>query len=178
MLREGTKLALILMLICAIAGLALSYVNLLTADKIAQQKEERLARSLEVAYPAKSYKELPKAQFAEFEEVVALWQAQEPQGFVVQVEPKGYNDKISCLVGIDEEGKICGVSINEQTETPGLGAKIVESSFLDQYKGKKGKQALVKDGGQIEAISGATISSRALTEGVNTALAVFEEVDK
>lgn len=184
-MREGMKLALTLMLICAVAGLGLSFVNNLTQGRIAQQQEERLDRSLAAALPASGYEKLDRQvallrKKPNFESVEAIWKAKEPQGLVVQVAPVGYNGNIICLVGIDSKGIIRGVAVNQHTETPGLGARIVEDSFLNQYKGAKAgeKLAVKKDGGKIQAISGATISSRALTAGVNTALAVFEEVWK
>jgi electron transport complex protein RnfG len=178
-MREGIKLALTLMIICAVAGISLSFVNNLTHDRIVEQQEEGLARSLKVALPAAKYEKVGQASLKEdpqFESVEAIWRAGEPSGLVVQVAPVGYNGNIICLVGLDSNGTIRGVAVNQHTETPGLGARVVEDSFLQQFQGKGERQAVVKDGGQIQAISGATISSRALTAGVNTALAVFEEV--
>lgn len=184
-MREGMKLALTLMIICAVAGLCLSLINNLTEGRIAQQQELRLAGSLEAALEARDYEKLDSQlahlrQKAEFESVEAIWRAKEPEGLVVQVAPVGYNGNIICLVGMDKEGIVRGVAVNQHSETPGLGGRIVEDSFLNQYQGSRQgeKLAVKKDGGKIQAISGATISSRALTDGVNTALAVFGEVWK
>lgn len=184
-MREGMKLAVTLMLICGLAGLALSFVNEFTSGRIAQEQERRLAGSLPSALAAEDYLELEDvtAQLREqerFADLLAIWETKNPAGYVVQVAPTGYGGRINCLVGISQAGVIQGVVINQHSETPGLGSKIVEDSFLDQYKGNKAGQKLAvkNDGGKIAAVSGATVSSRAVTAGVNTALAVFEEVSK
>jgi electron transport complex protein RnfG len=183
-MREGMKLALTLMLISAAAGLGLSWVNGLTAGRIVKQQEERLNGSLAKAFPAGHYEKLDKAsslrQREEFATVEAIWKAARPEGYVVSLAPRGYGGKLNCLVGITAAGTIRGVVVNQQNETPGLGSRVVEDSFLSQFKGVKAGKLLAvkKDGGTIQAVSGATVSSRALTRGVNTALAVFQEVSR
>ena len=99
-------------------------------------------------------------------------------GHVVKADGQGYADKIELLVGLDAQGKsITGLFILEQKETPGLGAKILEDAWRGQFKEKSTAKTLsvVKGGGakadEIDAISGATISSRSVTGIVNTVAA-------
>ncbi|MDQ1269108.1 MAG: Ion-translocating oxidoreductase complex subunit [Thermodesulfobacteriota bacterium] len=99
-------------------------------------------------------------------------------GHVVKADGQGYADKIELLLGLDAQGKsITGLFVLDQKETPGLGAKIMEDAWRGQFKEKSTENtlAVVKGGGgkedQIDAISGATISSRSVTGIVNTTIA-------
>jgi electron transport complex protein RnfG len=99
-------------------------------------------------------------------------------GHVVKANGQGYADKIELLVGLNAQGKtITGLFVLDQKETPGLGAKILEDAWRGQFKDKSTENTLsvVKGGGandeQIDAISGATISSRSVTGIVNTVVA-------
>nr|WP_320192087.1 FMN-binding protein [uncultured Desulfobacter sp.] len=99
-------------------------------------------------------------------------------GHVIKAGGQGYADKIELLVGLDAQGKtITGLFILDQKETPGLGAKILEDGWRGQFKDKSTEDTLsvIKGGSakddQIDAISGATISSRSVTGIVNTAVA-------
>jgi len=74
------------------------------------------------------------------------------------------------LVGMDTQGVCQGMQVISQSETPGLGANVKEEPFYGQFAGKKGVLSLVKEGGQIDGISGATISSKGAVAGVNKAL--------
>jgi len=94
---------------------------------------------------------------------------------------KGYNGLIKLMVGFDVKGEIIDISVLFQKETPGLGTKMNTKSFLNQYRGKnpsKWKVKVKKDGGETDAITGATISSRAFNDAVQKAYVVFEkEID-
>lgn len=91
---------------------------------------------------------------------------------MVTTEAKGYGGAIEVMTGIRPDGTVSGVTILSMSETPGLGAKTKESSFLRQYTGANAPDLAVnKDGGTVNAVSGATISSRAVTEAVNSAIA-------
>ena len=87
-------------------------------------------------------------------------------GRVLAASTQGYSGPIQGLVGLDPAGAVSGVRVLVQTETPGLGAKITGQAFLDQFQGKKAAEvALKKDdpAGKIDAVTAATISSRAVT---------------
>lgn len=93
-------------------------------------------------------------------------------GWVVQVTPAtSFSGTLSVMVGVDMEGKCTGVSIVATGETSGLGSNASKPAFKDQFIGKSGTLAVSKDGGEIDAITGATITSRGVTESVNSALA-------
>ena len=96
-------------------------------------------------------------------------------------ENKAFGGEILMIVGIDKDLKITGVDLTTLAETPGLGAKADEDEFKNQFKGKSGELTVVKSGAkdsEIQAISGATISSKAVTEGVNNATIAAQVLGK
>ncbi|MBM3707351.1 MAG: FMN-binding protein [Actinobacteria bacterium] len=100
-------------------------------------------------------------------------------GFAFTATGKGYGGDISILIGIDSNYQIKGISILSNTETPGLGTRITEISFTDQFKGLGLEDIrLAKDGGKIDAITGATISSRAVTDAVRDEIEIKIETIK
>ena len=92
-------------------------------------------------------------------------------GYTVKVSPSGYGGEISMMVGVNADLTISGVKILSLSETPGLGAKAQDEAFLPQFKGKNEKMALKKD---ITAITGATITSTAVTLGVKEAIGLVK----
>jgi Na+-translocating ferredoxin:NAD+ oxidoreductase subunit G len=101
-----------------------------------------------------------------------------PEGWVIKTKGQGYADKIELLVGVDAGAeKITGLYILDQKETPGLGNKISETKWREQFIGKETHQALratkggAKSPEEINAVSGATISSNSVCAIVNTAMA-------
>ena len=80
------------------------------------------------------------------------------------------------IVGVDNSGTVTGVSITKHSETSGLGANATKEAWRAQFIGKSGTLAVTKDGGEIEALTGATITSRAVTSGVNSAIAAVAEL--
>lgn len=96
---------------------------------------------------------------------------------VIETFSKGYGGSIEVLTAFDIENNICkGIAIGEHKETPGIGAQITESSFRELFKGLsiESKVALKKDGGVIDGISGATISSRAVCRAVAEAIEIYK----
>lgn len=102
-----------------------------------------------------------------------------PIAYITQSETKGYGGTIQLLVAVDDKGKVIGYNILSHNETPGLGDKTTKSPFKDQFKGKDIKHLVVtKDPSNkddIQAITGATISSRAVTKGVGEAVQEVNE---
>lgn len=166
-IAEIIKPAGILTAICVIVTLLLAVTNALTADKIAENAESKAAESRFKVLEADSYSQLDENGLV-FE---AVNENGESAGVVVVTYASGYGGQIQVMTGITSDGRVSGVNILEMNETPGLGAKAKESSFLAQYKGSAGSDmSVTKDGGSIDAISGATITSRAVTQAVNEAL--------
>lgn len=164
---EIIKPAGILTAICVIVTLLLAVTNALTVDKIAENAENKAAESRFKVLEADSYSQLDENGLV-FE---AINENGESAGVVVVTYVSGYGGQIQVMTGITLDGKVSGVNILEMNETPGLGAKAKESSFLAQYKGSAdSNMSVTKDGGSIDAISGATITSRAVTQAVNEAL--------
>jgi electron transport complex protein RnfG len=101
-------------------------------------------------------------------------------GYAFSVTTKGYGSGLKLMVGIDTEGTITGLSIVDcSNETPGLGANSSKPEFYGQFAGKSGELTVVKGGNagesEIDAITGATITSKAVTNAVNTVTEYFEE---
>ena len=100
-------------------------------------------------------------------------------GCAVNVAPVGFGGPISIKVGFDANGVICNTKVLSQAETPGLGAKCTEPAFADQFKGWDPAQknlAVKKDGGDVDAITASTITSRAYADGLLLASKVFETI--
>lgn len=102
------------------------------------------------------------------------------RGVALEAAGKGYKGEIGLVVAIDTQtGKVIGINVTTHSETPGLGAKAkTDPAFAAQFNGVPvtGPAKVTKDGGSINAISGATITSRAVCGGVSNALAVFEKL--
>jgi len=181
---QFTRLAITLMLISGLAAGALALVDSFTAPRIAKAKAQALVRALTEVLPgAATFKEdqellATAKKEREFATVTAVYRAAaadgSPAGLVVTVTPRGYGGPIELMVGIRQDGTLAAVRVLTQTETPGLGTKVEEEDFLRRFRGAKTGEHLTvdKDGGRINAVAGATISSRAVTQGVNTALSL------
>lgn len=96
-------------------------------------------------------------------------------GYVVQVAPSGFGGVLDVMVGVNTDGTCSGVSIISHSETSGLGANATKEDFRSQFEGKS-NVAVTKDGGDIAALTGATITSRAVCDGVNAAIAAAASV--
>ena len=166
------KLAGILLAICvAVSGL-LGLTNLVTAERIDAIKAEKTNASMREVLPSDSY--VPVDYNGDDPLVKAVYQAE--GGYVVEVTPAGFGGELDLVVGVAADGTVTGVSIISHSETSGLGANATKEGFRSQYVGKSGTLAVSKDGGTIDALTGATITSRAVTRGVNAALAVAGEL--
>ncbi len=171
--KESLKLGGILGGIALCIALLLSIVNTATADVIEKRTKADEVAALKVVMPsADDFKSIDSKEPIAYD---ALKDG-EKIGVCIKTSAAGYGGDITVIVGI-KDGKVEGVSITDMDETPGLGARASEESFISQYKGKSGKLAVSKDGGQIETISGATITSRAVTEAVNKALEAAEKLN-
>lgn len=167
--REILLPALILTAICATATLLLALTNLLTTAKIAANASAKAAQSRMQVLSAYEYVKL--------DDEGRVYEARNSEGHqlgvVVTTQAKGYGGTIEVMTGVRSDGSVSGVTILSMSETPGLGAKTKESNFLSHYIGARDPHLAVdKDGGSVQAVSGATISSRAVTEAVNSAIAI------
>ena len=168
------RLTLTLFLITTIVAGLLGLVNYVTADTIAEQIAQKAENAMRQVLEADGYEPL---DVPEDSAVTAAYRAGD-KGYVVRVAPNGFGGAIDMMVGVDKAGAVTGVAIVSQTETASLGANCTREDFRAQFTGKSGTLSVSKDGGEIEALTGATVTSRAVTEGVNTALEFVQEVLK
>lgn len=191
-----------LLVITLVAGLALSAVNEITKEPIAKAEETARLEAYETVFPDAEF-ETPQDLDALLEggqaaidsvgltgcTVSDILYANDANGerigyVVAAVSPNGYGGDISVAVGIDAKtSTITGFSVLSNSETAGLGARCTEDEFVSQFAGKDATSIeYVKGGGaagnQIDAISGATVTTNAVTEAVNSALAVYGNVLK
>ena len=166
--------ALSLFLICAVAAGALAYVNSVTAPTIAANNAAAADKARGEVLPAADGFEEKTAP-----DGTAYYVGKsgaDAVGYVFTTAAKGYGGDVEIMTGIDAQGKVTGISILTINETPGLGMNAKKDGFKDQFKGKSGELAVNKDGGEIVAITSATVTSRAVTKAVNEALALFAAV--
>lgn len=168
------RLTLTLFLITTVVAGLLGLVNYVTADTIAEQIAQKAENAMRQVLEADGYEPL---DVPEDSAVTAAYRAGD-KGYVVRVAPNGFGGAIDMMVGVDVSGAVTGVAIVSQSETASLGANCTREDFRAQFTGKTGTLSVSKDGGEIEALTGATVTSRAVTEGVNTALEFVQEVLK
>lgn len=193
-MNKIVKNTLILTLITVIAGFLLGAVYEITKDPIAQAQEKTKKEAWQAVFSDvklddfkaedvdqkaanKAVKDM--GTNATVDEVCTAGD----EGYVITTTDKdGFGGNIQITVGIKKDGTINGVSILSISETAGLGMKATEPSFYNQYVNKQTDKFVVsKDGGdgeQIDALSGATITSRAVTGAVNTALGYYQNAFK
>ncbi len=166
------RLVLILFLITAAVAGALAGVNAIADPLIQAHKAEKIQKAMEEVLPGAEG--LAAVDFTDDTGTVGKVYASDA-GFVVEVVPSGFGGGITMMVGILPDGTVSGISIVSHTETAGLGSIAAASNaageaFRGQFVGLSGNLAVDKDGGDIDAITSATITSRAVVNGVNAAL--------
>ncbi len=172
----GTRQMVITLFVVAVTcAVILSFVYAFTEPRIAETQARLTLSGLEEAISAHEYVEVVPD---------TLWQALDSLGnrvgIVFRVFPQGYGGPIPITVGLNREGTITGIRIASAaeglSETPGLGAKITEPTFTGQFTDKCAAEvALEQDGGAIQAITAATISSRAVSDGVRKGIETYAE---
>lgn len=168
--KQIASLGLSLLIITAVAALVLSLVNALTADTIAMRQEAARQEAMLCVMPSADVFSDLYSEDETIERITGAYHGTRFVGYCVEVSPNGFGGAISLMVGVNPNGKVTGVTVLSHSETPGLGAKAEDPDFLEQYIGKSGKISVGQQGNSINAITGATITSKAVTEGVNTAM--------
>ena len=164
------RLALTLLAVTAVVAAALAGVNAITAPAIAALNAQKTQEAIELVLPGGGEE---VTDFPAVDLVSKVYKGE--NGYAVQTTPGGFDNTITMMVGIDTEGKVLGISIISHTETAGLGAVAAAGTpageaFRGGFVGKSGSVSVTKDGGEIDSITGATITSRAVCVGVNAAL--------
>lgn len=164
---KGFWPVIFLTLVVIVAIVALTLTNGITKDKIVQAKQDAVKDMLATLFP-----NMQSFTYDEDSGLYTVLAGGETIGHAFMAQGRGYGGAIDILVGLKPDNKsLQGIKIITQQETPGLGAKIVNASFLDQFKGVPvDKVDLTRNGGKIDAITGATISSSAVVNGVKQAI--------
>jgi len=164
-MNETLKLTTILTVICILAGVSLALVYQSMNPIIQDNKLRELRSSLEEVVPlADSFEEAGDIQ--RYEGIVSIFRGLKDNqrvGYAILLEAQGYGGNIKVLVGVDKDKNIIGMKISEHLETPGLGARIEEREFLDQFIA----DAVTGATKPVDAITGATVSSTAVIDAVN-----------
>jgi len=172
--REMLKLGLVLAVVSAVTAGGLAAVNSAVKATIAENNRlEAVLKRQQVFPAAKDF----EARTVDGREVFLAKDATGASlGIVATAAPRGYAGPIGMTIGIAPDGTVAGLAISklDQTETPGLGVKVTLAAFRDRFRGKDaGAARLKKDGGTVDAITAATISSRAVANGVRDTLEWF-----
>ena len=165
------RLAVTLLVIAGVMAAALAGVNSVTAPIIEQITYNKTQDAVKMVLTGGG----DEVEFPAMDLVSTVYKGE--NGYAVEVTPSGFDNTITMMVGVDNEGVVTGISIIDHSETAGLGAVAAATTaageaFRAQFKGLSGSVSVSKDGGQVDAITSATITSRAVCAGVNAALAV------
>ena len=165
-----------LFLICLVVTAALALTNNVTADRIAANEQESKNLSMKNVCPdAQTFDELIPDTLYEGKN-----EGGEVVGYAISTATQGYGGQVKVMTGI-ADGEIIGVDVfYNDDETPGLGKNTSNASFTDRYKGLTTDSAVSvskdsSDGQTVDAVTSATISSRAVTKAVNEALTIYNE---
>ena len=171
-----------LFVICVVAGGVLGVVYNATKDPIAAAETAKRTEAIKNVLPEFNELKETKVKSAMEDIDIPFYLAYNADstfiGAAVETYTnKGFSGNVSLMVGILADGTINNISVLQHAETPGLGSKMTEPSFKDQFNEKNPASfnfKVKKDGGDVDAITAATISSRAFCDAVNRALSTFE----
>lgn len=183
--KESTFLTmtLSLLVITLVAGLSLGFINDITKGPKAAAKLERKVNALKQVLPEFDNDVVSEVKLIKLENVkdsteiyIATLKGQDAGTAIIGSSEKGFSGLIKIMVGFNPDGSINNISVLEQKETPGLGTKMKDDKFIRQYRGKNPSSFNMKakkDGGEVDALTGATITTRAFSEAVQQAYDVF-----
>ena len=185
MAKESTfrNMVAALVLICAVCALVLGLVNSVTEEPIAKAEAEKVNSAIASVVPAFDNAPADEPIVIDDCEVYTATSGGAPVGYAVKVKTQGFGGAITMMVGFTPDGVIYNTDVISHSETPGLGAKISDPASLPR-KGVAGadpaktRLSVRKDGGEIDAITASTITSRAFLKGINMAIEVFQKIDK
>ena len=181
-MKHILKPALSLLIIAAITTSLLALVYSLTLEPIANQRKKAQEKTMKAIMPAAAeFREIQTEKTKNMDRVFEGRTGEEILGYIIELSPAGYSGDINMMVGIlKKEHEIAGMRIIKHTETPGLGALAVKEKFYSKYdKRKLVPLRVVRNSAgenEIEAITGATITSRAITNAVNEAIEWYKGV--
>lgn len=191
-MRDYVRLTGVLLIVCVIAGAVLGATNYITEDKIAEQAVKANDEARRSVMPqAKDFEKIEEDKVSEilsnadYDSIREVYEAKYDGniiGYAIKIAPKGYGGEVEVMVGVDSEGKVSGIMVGKNGETPGLGKNATTPRFQEQFNMKNWTDGVkvIKNGtpkdNEIVAIAGATITSSAVTKGVNQALNLAKEL--
>ena len=177
------NMSLCLLVICLVCSGLLAGVYALTKEPIDAAAKAKNEAAIKEVLPdaAKTIEEERTVEFegASYTYNLAYDEQGNTVGCAINVAPVGFGGPIAIKVGFDCNGVIWNTKVLSQAETPGLGAKCVEPAFSDQFKGFNPAEknlAVKKDGGDVDAITASTITSRAYADGLALAVKVYQAI--
>lgn len=166
-MKKTITLTLFLAFVSALAGGILAYVNSITSPIIEEKKMAVLRESLQVIFPnTQTFTETTFVDSTGY--VVTVYQAG-TDGYAFRVKVQGYANPIEFLVGIKSDSSIGGFSVTSVNDTPGIGMKVKDDAFKTSLVGKSVD-------GPFDTISGATVSSGAVVEGIKASVEVYKAI--
>lgn len=168
----------VLLAICIIIPLALSVTNKVTVKKIAELEAANSKKNMQSLIDADNFEECENGEITYY----AAINGGKTAAYIFTESSKGYGGDVSVMTAIKPDGTVAGVAILDVSgETPGLGQNAAKESFFSQYIGLKNGVSVLKNGAkaennEVDAVTGATITSTAVTRAVNKALDDFEKV--
>ena len=174
------NMLIVLAAISLVSALAIGFTYTKTKPAAEKVQLEKSKKALEAVLPA--FEKLGEKYESNGCTLTPAYKGEELVGTAVEtVSHKGFGGDVQILVGFDAEGKIHNTAVLSIKETPGLGSNMTNPKFKDQVNGKDPenfKLSVKKDGGDVDAITAATISSRAFLDAVNTAVAAYKSGKK
>ena len=177
-MKKILKLTVVLFLICAVVAAVLGAVNEVTKGPIELRAQEKTEKAYKAVLPrGDKFTEIPKEQYSDFRSIDKISSADNGAGYVVETTFTGAQGSITMAVGVDKNGYCSGISIIKHSETSGLGEVAASpsergQSFRKQFIGKD-ETITIKD---VDAITGATITSKAVTAAVADAIAAVKSL--
>ena len=170
MFKNFIKPVLVLTCICLLVTALLAYINTVTSPIIAESEKKAAQEAMsEVLSQADSFKQV--AFDTATERVTEIYRAENGAGYVFMLTTKGYGGDMKLICGVKADGTIEACKTLSHSETSGLGSKTAEDPYRDQYAGKNAETL-----NEVDAISGATISSTAYKNAIEEALEAFDKV--
>ncbi len=178
-------MVVVLFTITLAAALSLGYVNDLTLEPKARARLAKMEKALKVVLPEfdnNPISEVMRLKSKQTKDSIGIYPAYRDSIFVGAAvtggSDKGYSGLVKLMVGFTPDGKIINIGVLQQKETPGLGTKIKGEKFLRQFRGKNPSTfdlKVKKDGGEVDALAGATITTRAFSEATQEAYDAYIE---
>lgn len=178
-MNKSFKLGIKLLIITAVSALMLGFTNSVTDPIIKKAEQEKLNESLKIAFPDGSDFEKVEGNYPEA--IVGVYKADKDKGYVFDINSKGgYGGDIEFIIGVDKENRLTGFSPLKHEESAGFGLQMEEDWFKEGVKGvsvdKKVGASEAGSDNEIVEISGATYSTNAILNGINTAREALEDI--